>query len=562
MSKRIEQSNRSKQALSFASTPSATYKAGNRIGPYEVHGVLGEGGFGVVYLVYSASLKQVYALKTFKDEYVNDAHTREMFHKEAKIWVELESHPFIVRAHFVDDIEGRFYITLEYVAPNEAGLNTLEGYLEHSPPDLAQSLRWGIQFCHGMEYALSKGIRCHRDIKPANIMIGQDGSVKISDFGLAGILDSIKASGKLSANLLQGTAQLSRGTSEGAVFGTLSHMPPEQFINAGRCDERSDIYSFGIVLYEMAAGSLPFFPSNVPSIIGEEAIHSWFGKEMKTLHTEGTIPVIQTPLFPIIQRCLEKSPDNRYQSFQELREDLESLLKKETDETVEVPEPNEMNAYEWSNKGGSLSILGYYDEAIPNFDKAISLLPTDGGFWYNKGECLRTARKYEEAIQAYNEALKLNPKRDDAWYSKGLCQSTLKRNADALKSFDRALAIKPQDVAFWHNRGCSFFELGSHEEAIKCFDLALKHAPKLAPTWYCKGTSLLRLGRVAQALKCLTRATELAPDDNQAWYNKAQAEARLNRRQDAKRSFITFLELALPDDVEHIATAKTYIISN
>jgi serine/threonine protein kinase len=165
------------------------YKKGDFIGPkYEVYNVLGVGGFGVVYLVYSREMKSVYALKTFRDEYLEDPQTRDRFRKEAQVWIDLERHPNLVRASFIDEISGRLFIALEYIAPDEHGLNSLEGYLRYTPPDLAQNLRWSIQFCHGMEYAYSKGIRAHRDIKPANIMISQDKAVKISDFGLAGVI--------------------------------------------------------------------------------------------------------------------------------------------------------------------------------------------------------------------------------------------------------------------------------------------------------------------------------------------------------------------------------------
>ncbi len=149
--------------------------------------MLGEGGFGIVYLVYYRGAKIAFALKTFRDEYLEDIKARERFRNEAQAWVNLEQHPYLVRAYWVEEISGRLYIAMEHIASDELGMNTLDGFLRCRPPDLAQSLRWAIQFCHGMEYAYSKGVKAHRDIKPANILIDQNKTVKISDFGLAGI---------------------------------------------------------------------------------------------------------------------------------------------------------------------------------------------------------------------------------------------------------------------------------------------------------------------------------------------------------------------------------------
>src|SRR5664279_2703787 len=161
-----------------ANHPGAVYKKGDLIGTaYRVLGVLGLGGFSVVYLVYSTDTKSVYALKTLRDEYLGDRESRNQFSKEAKVWVDLERHPYVVRAHFVEELAGRIYIGVEYIEPDEEGLNSLEGYLGRRSPDLVQSLRWAIQFCHGMEHAQDCGIRCHRDVKPANIMITREGVV-------------------------------------------------------------------------------------------------------------------------------------------------------------------------------------------------------------------------------------------------------------------------------------------------------------------------------------------------------------------------------------------------
>ena len=254
---------------------------------------------------------------------------------------------------------------MEHIAPDDEGLNTLEGYLRRRPPDLAQSLRWAIQFCHGMGWAYSKGIKAHRDIKPANIMIGQDKAVKISDFGLAGFIGISKAFSGIKINPQRNISGEAYQTMEGSAFGTPPYMPPEQFENAAGCDERSDIYSFGIVLYQMASGGkLPFLPDVSGSGEGD-VFHKWY-----MLHSKASIPRLKSPLFPIIFRCLEKKPINRYFSFKELRRDFETLLKKQTGEVVRLPELKELEAWEWSNKGTSLDRLGKHQEAIACHDRA------------------------------------------------------------------------------------------------------------------------------------------------------------------------------------------------
>jgi serine/threonine protein kinase len=171
--------------------PMHSYSKGDVIGnKYEVHDVLGKGGCGIVYLVYCLESGSVYALKSFLDKFIANLGVRDRFKKEALVWVNLGRHPFIVNAHFIDEISGRLFIATEYIAAGENGFNSLETYLQNLQPTLEQSLLWAIQFCHGMEYSYSKGIKAHRDIKPANILINVDGNVKISDFGLAGVIDT------------------------------------------------------------------------------------------------------------------------------------------------------------------------------------------------------------------------------------------------------------------------------------------------------------------------------------------------------------------------------------
>jgi tetratricopeptide (TPR) repeat protein/predicted amidophosphoribosyltransferase len=488
---------------------------------YEVLGEVGHGGFGVVYLVYSHETKEVYAFKTFKDEYLVKAEARELFRKEANVWIELERHPYLVRAYFVDELEGRLYIAMEYVAPDEMGLNSLEGYLKQQPPDLAQSLRWAIQFCYGMEFAYSKGVRCHRDIKPANIMIGADKTIKITDFGLADFLGSAM---------------------ESKSCGTPTHMSPEQFINSGECDERSDVYAFGIVLYQMAtSGRLPFLIPMPGDKSSEEQARFWNG--MCRLHIQAEVPQLSSPLFSIIKRCLEKKPERRYQTFGELRADLELLLKRQTGETIKLPNAAEFGAREWNNKGTSLEKVGRYEEAIKCYEKALEINPQQTETWFNKGNSLGRLGRFDEATKCHDKALEINPQHPTGWNNKGVSLQDLGRFDEAIKCYEKALKINPRNADAWSNKGVSLTDLGRFDEAIKCCEKALEINPKKVNAWVNKGNSLRRLGRFDEAIKCHDKALEIDPQNAGAWNNKGVSLVKLGRFDEAIACYEKALEI-------------------
>lgn len=516
---------------------SQAYKPGDIIGQkYEVFGVVGKGGFGVVYLVYSHETESVYALKTFRDEYLEDPEAKALFRKEAKVWVDLERHPYLVRAYLVDEISDRLYVAMEYITPDEGCPNTLQGYLDRRPPDLAQSLRWAIQFCHGMEYAYSKGVRCHRDIKPSNIMISQDKTVKITDFGLASVLGASKSVSGIRLNIQDGRVGLTMNTIAGRGLGTPTYMPPEQFTDVASCDHRSDIYAFGVVLFQMAnEGKLPFLASLPKENSPAGQMRFW--QEMYKLHDKARVPKLRSPLFPIIHRCLEKKPERRYPSFSELRSDLEPLLKQRTGEVVRVPERKELEAWEWNDKGCSLGRLGRHQEAIRCCDKAIDLNPRSAAAWCNKGASLRKLGRYEEAIQCYDKAIELNNQYAKAWNNKGYSFHILGRYEEAIQCFDKAIGLDPRYPIRWNNKGNSLEMLGRIDEAIQCFDKAIKLDPLDAAAWINKGATLDKVGRHDEAIQCHDRTIELVPYAADAWNNKGVSLLMVGRFEEATRCY-------------------------
>lgn len=513
---------------------STPYKKGDVIGNnYEVYDVIGRGGFGIVYKAFSRSMGEVFALKTFRDEYFNDSDKKDRFYREARVWIDLDRHPYIVKAALAEEIDERLYIAMEYIGPDEAGHNSLDAYIKHRQIGLTQILKWGIQFCYAMQYAYGKGVKCHRDIKPANILISS-GDIKISDFGLAGAFDgspspngppSKKKGGsdeKKSARDVFIAHEDMTGayqTMTGTVFGTPAYMSPEQFIDASSCDARSDIYSFGIVLYQMATGGALPFMAELPGGRLEAEMMRYFN-EMQRLHNETPDPELNSPLAGIIHRALEKKPQNRYQSFDELRVELETLLLARSGEKVSPPVPGRLEVWELNNKGLSFASLHRYEEAVEYYDRALRADPKYVISWYNKGLSLKKLKRYDEAVDCLNRAIELDPGYAGAYNSKGHALFEMGFVSEARACYEKALSINPNYIFPIHNKALILENEGDLESAIALYDRILSIDPKYYVAAYNKALLFKRMNRLEEAMASCNKAIELNPNYADAWITR------------------------------------------
>jgi TolB-like protein/predicted Ser/Thr protein kinase len=259
---------------------------------YEILEELGRGGMGVVYKAEDTKLKRTVALKFLPPELTHIPDVKDRFMREAQAAAALD-HPNICTVYEFDEAEEKTFISMAYVEGQ-----SLRKKLESGPLELDEALRIALQAAQGLQMAHKKGV-VHRDIKSANIMVTEDNQAKIMDFGLA--------------RMTGGTLI----TQEGMTMGTVAYMSPEQ-ARGEEIDHRTDIWSLGVVLYEMFGGQLPFKGEHDQAVVYSILNHK--PKPLSELRSEIPVSIGQ-----VVDKALEKNPEKRYQQIDELLDDLKSI---------------------------------------------------------------------------------------------------------------------------------------------------------------------------------------------------------------------------------------------
>jgi DNA helicase-2/ATP-dependent DNA helicase PcrA len=278
------------------------------IAHYRILEPIGAGGMGTVYKAYDNKLQRTVALKLLPSEYVSQQDRRRRFFQEARAASAL-SHPHILTIYEVGEDDGTPYIAMEYVEGQ-----TLRQKIKNNGLQLKETLDIAIQIAAGLARAHESGI-IHRDLKPENLMVSREGYAKILDFGLAKLVAERERA--LVADSEQKTLVLGVQTESGTLLGTVNYMAPEQLLGQ-RVDRRCDVFSFGVVISEMLTGKAPFVHDN-----RIDTMHAILHRDPR-FPSDGR-PELPSDLQRILAKALAKTPKDRYQTIDELAEELKTL---------------------------------------------------------------------------------------------------------------------------------------------------------------------------------------------------------------------------------------------
>lgn len=440
----------------------------------EILEYLGRGGMGVVYKVRQKTLNRIVALKLLAPERIHDPRFAERFAREAQALAAL-NHPNIVTVHDFGQAGGFYFLLMEFV--DGVNLRQLLRARKFTPEE---ALAIVPPLCDALQFAHERGI-VHRDIKPENLLLDKAGRVKIADFGIAKMLSATNGDSAASGGARESGTQ--------SQLGTPGYSAPEQKTDPQRVDSRADIYSLGAVFYEMLTGELPGRRIEPPS------------KKVQ----------VDVRLDAVVLRALERTPELRWQTAQELRTQLETLAADSPLSHSTKPKGAIVKIKSVIALVMAAAILGAAAATL-----VIVKSQNTGGDSQQlaqQGWQLWQQQNWSEAIAMFQKAVKSDPKNADAWNGLGWASFNSGNAQDAVQDFEKVLSLNPTHPAALNGLGQIYLSQKKYDAAETNL---LSAAPAAPAAWYGLARLYLLQGKYEDAEKWAQKVVDSGQGDQTA----------------------------------------------
>jgi tetratricopeptide (TPR) repeat protein len=498
------------------------------------------GGFGRVYLCTDMVSGHRCALKTLLREHLGSARLLEMFRKEVLLWIQLGDHPNIVLAFGMEQFMRLPFVVMECV---EGG--SLGDLVERGSLGWKAAANFGWQIANGLEHARQMCGLVHRDLKPANVLLTKEGAAKVTDFGIS----------------------LVRGAQGEQLTGTPPYMPPEQWLRPGEVDVRSDVYAFGVTLFELACGRRPFQDYSEARMEGYRNDHlTKVPPDPRQFE-----PEMPEPMARLILRCLEKQQDRRPADFSVVRSELEPYAGPRPESYSLAPD----RVGGLVNQSTTYHLLGRYEDAERTAREAVRLDSHSVKARTALGNVLAEQGQYRDALQNLEAAHRLDPAEPapivncalyahragdraeaERWLDIGLARLEPRqlenvtilmieygRIPDAIRICESIVEQNPAAIVAWNSLAIAWRRSGELEKALHCSNRTVQINPRYAKGWSNQATILVQLGRLEEGMAAADRAIEFDPATGGAYAAKAAALGQLGRLDEGRACLLHGLEL-------------------
>ena len=463
------------------------------------------GGFGRVFLCTDSITGKRVALKTLLREHLGTERLVELFRREILLWIQLGEHPNIVLAYGMEEFMRLPFVVMEWV---DGG--SLEDLALGGGMTWQEAAGFGWQIANGLEHGRQTCGLIHRDLKPANVLLTREGTAKVTDFGIS----------------------LVRGAQGKEFPGTPPYMAPEQWERRPDVDVRSDVYAFGVTLFELACGQRPFAEHGGQSLEAYRTAHL----TQSPPDPRKLAPQMPEAMARLILRCLEKDRERRPANFAEVMRELAAFAGSIPVSAADTPD----QVGGLVNQSKSYNLLGKFAEAERTAREAVKLDPGHSNARCALGNALGEQGKFGEALKQFEEAHRLDRENPVAIVNMARFANLAGDRAMAERWLDKGLAtLEPQ---YMEGVSIQLVEYGRIPEAIGLCRQIVAQNPLAVMAWNTLAVGYRRTGELQQALECATKSVEINPRYAKGWSNRATVLVQMGRLEDGIASAERALE--------------------